>query len=241
MTAATFQSTVNVELGFGVVGELFDNSPRRVQPAKIVSGSAANNVIGRAFTVTTADPADGSSSLIAAAGGTGVFAGILCNPKAYALYGDGVSTINPSLTLPNNIVAEFLTEGNLIIQVPAACSIGNQVTYNTSTGALATLASAAFTASQATTVLTVSAITSGTLGVGSIVNTGAAQVTIVSLGTGTGGTGTYNVSESQTVGSGAMTATSVAPSGFKIIEGSTIVKYAPTGANLAVAHFGTNV
>lgn len=72
----------------------------------------------------------------------------------------------------------------------------------------AALNGAIFTATIATTVLTVSAVTSGTLAVGQTIQIGtgavAANTTIISLGTGTGGTGTYNISVSQTVGSGTL-------------------------------------
>jgi hypothetical protein len=63
-----------------------------------------------------------------------------------------------------------------------------------------------FTASQSGTVLTVSAFTSGpALQVGDLVNgTGVTTETIVSFGTGSGGTGTYNVSGSQTLSSRSM-------------------------------------
>ncbi len=60
-----------------------------------------------------------------------------------------------------------------------------------------------FTGSISTTTLTVSAVTSGQIGVGSqITGTGVANFTYVTaLGTGTGGTGTYTISVSQTVSS----------------------------------------
>lgn len=64
------------------------------------------------------------------------------------------------------------------------------------------------TASIATTTMTVTAVTSGTLAVGQTL-TGAgvtAATTITALGTGTGGTGTYTVNNSQTVASEAITA-----------------------------------
>ena len=85
-------------------------------------------------------------------------------------------------------------------------------TYDTAT-------SAVVTGSIATTVLTVSAVTSGALAVGKkITGTGiAAHTTITALGTGTGGTGTYTVSSSQTVSSTTVSAytplTTGAPSG----------------------------
>jgi hypothetical protein len=68
---------------------------------------------------------------------------------------------------------------------------------------------AVFTASIATTVMTVTAVTSGTIVVGTaITGTGVtAGTTVTALGTGTGGTGTYTVSASQTVTSTTITAT----------------------------------
>ncbi len=63
---------------------------------------------------------------------------------------------------------------------------------------------AVYTGTIATTVMTVSAVTSGTIAVGQTISgagiTGAP--TIVSFGTGTGGTGTYNISASETVAVG---------------------------------------
>lgn len=71
-------------------------------------------------------------------------------------------------------------------------------------------AAASFTGSIAGTTLTVSAVASGTLAVGqTLVDTTGALIvgtTITGLGTGTGGTGTYIVSNTQTVGSESMQA-----------------------------------
>jgi hypothetical protein len=56
-------------------------------------------------------------------------------------------------------------------------------------------------------ILTVSAMTSGTLGVGDVLSGGTANIaTIRQAGTGTGGTGTYYVDPTQTVGSSTLTA-----------------------------------
>jgi hypothetical protein len=64
--------------------------------------------------------------------------------------------------------------------------------------------SAVFTGTIATNTLTVSAVSSGALAVGQTIVDGSGNVatgtTITALGTGTGGTGTYIVSISQTVG-----------------------------------------
>lgn len=66
---------------------------------------------------------------------------------------------------------------------------------------------ATVTGSIATTVLTVTAVTSGALSVGQVISGAGITVgtRIVSFGTGTGGTGTYNVDISQTFASGTVT------------------------------------
>lgn len=65
-------------------------------------------------------------------------------------------------------------------------------------------AAAQFTATISGSIVTVSAVASGTLAVGQfITGTGVAPGTyIASLGSGTGGTGTYNLNQASTVGSG---------------------------------------
>lgn len=69
------------------------------------------------------------------------------------------------------------------------------------------------TGSISGTTLTVSAVTSGGIGVGSIISgTGVTAGTYISaVGTGRGGTGTYTVSSSQTVSSTTITATQGSP------------------------------
>lgn len=78
---------------------------------------------------------------------------------------------------------------------------------------LTAMAAAVVTGAISTTTLTVSAVTSGTLAVGQpITGTGVTAGTVITaLGTGTGGTGTYTVSASQTVSSTAITAYLASP------------------------------
>jgi hypothetical protein len=75
-------------------------------------------------------------------------------------------------------------------------------------GASTAAAVASVTGAIAGTTLTVSSVSSGTLAVGQrIGGTGVVPNTVITaLGTGTGGTGTYQVSVSQTVGSEALSA-----------------------------------
>lgn len=129
-------------IAFGIVGELFDNSPHRGQPGWLDSANAANNVIGRAFTVkagasgnhaTPTDPAP----LKVQAGGTGAFAGILANPKVYASYGDPTGgPLAPSMVIPNARIGELITMGHIIVEAGAACTVGMVAEYVNATGAL---------------------------------------------------------------------------------------------------------
>ena len=68
---------------------------------------------------------------------------------------------------------------------------------------------ASITASIAGATLTVTAVSSGSLMVGSVLSGGDVTqgTTIFALGSGTGGVGTYSVTPSQTVASGPLTAT----------------------------------
>ena len=237
----SFQSTVNIELGFGVVGELFDDSPRIAAPWAVFTDDATQNVVGRAFTVRTSAPFDGSGSGYVRAGGTGVFAGILMNPKVYASPGTSADPLAPTLTLPNYTIAEFLTMGTINIAVPAGCSIGDRVAFDNTTGVLTTISpNFSGTGSITTTTLTISAQdagNTGVLGVGSRV-TGAnvaPDTYITALGTGTGGVGTYTVNNSQTAASAAVQAATLAVAGTTIIPDSAIVRFAPSSSGIAVA------
>lgn len=102
----------------------------------------------------------------------------------------------------------------------------------------ATPAGASVTAAIAGTTMTVSAVGSGTVAVGQgVAGAGVTAGTfITALGTGTGGTGTYEVSESQTVGSEAITTkgTDVVVS-YDSTSGAFIIASGITGALSTVA------
>ena len=228
----SFQTSVRYDWGLGVPGELIYDGPSRAQAGFIQSASAAYNIIGAtAFT----QPAAGGA---VKAGGTGIFFGILANPKTAISFGNSSDgPLGTTLTLPNNVEGSFVQMGYLLVSVPAACSIGDQLYFDQTTGALGTINPIiTATASQTTTVVTVTAITAGNIGVGSVLQgpTGV-PVTVKSLGTGTGGVGTYNVDSSQSVSSGAYSGSTVAPSGITLIAGGFIDKFPQSGAGVAVA------
>ena len=219
--ASGFQTSVNVEYAFGVPGALYDDGPVRCAPYELNSASAAYNVIGgAAFTVTSGDPGDNSGSAVAAAGGTGAFAGILMNSKVYANYGTTAGPLTSNLTLPNYTIGELLTMGDIIVSLPGPANVGDLVCYDQTTGALSTYPrNVQFTGVILTTgILTVTAVTYGYLQVGSII-TGASVpggTYITGVGTGTGYAGTYqtnitNVTLGSTIAAEAMSGTTVAP------------------------------
>ena len=136
----SFQSTVVRLLGFGIVGEFFLDGLQSVQPAILDSTDAANNVFGRAFTVS-GNPEVGGA-LLAEAGGTGPFAGILINPKTHISYGtDAGGPLAPSMVLPNEAGVELCKgTAGIIVSFAGAAAIGDWVEFVQATGVLAPLA-----------------------------------------------------------------------------------------------------
>lgn len=96
-------------------------------------------------------------------------------------------------------------------------------------------AQTSITASISTTVLTVTIVSSGTLAVGQEVRGAGVTVgtQIASFGTGTGGTGTYNLTVGSTVSSEAMT-TNTPTVTYDSISGSFFVTSATTGLSSSV-------
>lgn len=226
-----FQSSVALNQGFGVVGELIFEGPLRATPG-ILKGTAANIVVGRAFTI---DPADGQYT----PGGAFNFGGILANPKALQSIGTTANgPLAPTLTVPAGTIGEFANMGIMVVALLNAAGIGDKVTYATADGQLSALPQVtSVTGEISTTVLTVTAVATGSapVAVGQVLS-GANVVPgtrIISLGTGTGGTGTYNVSVSQTAASATITADSVAATGQVIIPRAKVVRYANAAAGLA--------
>jgi hypothetical protein len=142
-----FQSTVTLDQGFGVIGEIFDNGPVRAQPFIIVSDLEADNVFGRAFTVTAEGKAEAGKD------GTQVFAGILINPKDQSSNGTtGGGALAPTLTIPNNTVAQLLSEGSIVVTLPASANIGDAVYFTDATGVIVTTAPGAAAPASSTLI-----------------------------------------------------------------------------------------
>ena len=130
----TFQSTVRDDQTTGIVGEIIFDGPTRAKPLNVNSSGATPNTIGKAFTYITGQDQEAA----AGSAGGGAFAGILANPKVYASAGTASGTLEPTLDLPDNTNAEFLTMGTMIVEltVVGTGAIGEGIFYVDATGAL---------------------------------------------------------------------------------------------------------
>lgn len=115
-------TSVKTQLISGIPGEIAFDGPTRVITALINSASEANNVFGRAFTYV-----DEAIETVGA-GGTGEFAGILINPKAYGVGANGVAV--------NWKSAEFLQMGEVYAVADVAGTIGDPVFFVNATGVI---------------------------------------------------------------------------------------------------------
>jgi hypothetical protein len=124
---------------------------------------------------------------------------VICGPFAYVMESDYtpkmIGQLNTStglVGLADNGVNCYIVDGN------------NRYAWFISNPSAAT-----FTGAITTTTLTVSVMLSGTIAVGqALFGDGLAQNTVITaLGTGTGGTGTYTISKSQTVASTSINTT----------------------------------
>ena len=118
------QTQITKNLANGVVGEFYDNSPKKVDTYILESG-AVDNVVGHAYT--------SSSEGIAIAGGAGLFVGLLVNPKQYANYSIGLGATN---VVANSTQASLSKMGRVWADVGGAGSVDDDVFFDNITGAL---------------------------------------------------------------------------------------------------------
>jgi hypothetical protein len=228
--ANSFQQSINIYTAFGVPGEISFDGPIRSKMYNLFSNGTPN-IVGYAYTISQGDNPDPAGDTPnagnATVGGTGVFAGILVNPKAYVNFGTTAQgPLGPTLALPDYTLGELMDFGECFASLPGPANPGDLVCYNTTTGALSSIpAVVSFTASVVVggsagvnDTLHVSAITAGSIQIGMLVTgAGVAGGTyIASFGTGIGGTGIYNLSSinEQTVSSEAMTGNGLPVPGF---------------------------
>lgn len=260
-----FQQVVNIYNALGIPGDVaFSDGGQRAQGFNINS-SGVPNYFGYYYTLNTGATAQPSGAApngaIAQVGGKGSIGGILTNIKQNALYGTAVvgGGLNSSLAIPDNTVGQLMTRGFPFVILPGPANPGDLVTYDPLTGVLNSIApTSTFTGAIApggsagvADVLTVSALTAGSVQVGALLSgTSVAGGTyIASLGTGLGGNGTYNLStiNEQTVASEAMTCNNLPAPAFAVssgyIVGTTLTVTTVTSGELAIGQelFATGI
>lgn len=121
-------NTARTTLISGFPGNLSHDGPTRARPGILDSTDETANVFGRAFTFkdTTAETMQ--------AGGAGVFAGILINPKNYAIDEDYAR---------NGAVVEFLQMGQVYVRLETDGNIGDLVYFDPDDGSLSVAAPSA--------------------------------------------------------------------------------------------------
>lgn len=231
------QSSVRYDLGFGVPGEIKYDGPLRANSGVLNSADAAYNIVGSTFFT---QPVAGGAVVAGGTIGNSYKAfGILAKPKSYASLGTSSGTLAPTVVLPNNINAEFVEMGFIVITLAAACNIGDLLLYNTTSGALSTtrpITTANVTIASGG-VATVNTVTTGSIGVGTVFKDSSGNIvaTVTELGTGTGGTGTYQTDNTDGASAADYTADTVPASGYAFVPGGVIDRVHNTAAGLAVA------
>lgn len=123
-----FPSSVISDLVSGIPGEIAFDAPYTGITAILDTTTEANNVFGRAFTYKN----EAVESV--QAGGTGLFAGLMVNPKAHAINTLAATTDSVS----NGRVSEFCVKGEVyvLLSVGTAVTIGDPVFFVNADGTL---------------------------------------------------------------------------------------------------------
>lgn len=130
-----FQNTVNWDMASGVPGEIAFDGPTRAEPGILNSADAANNVFGRVFSESPAAPGVWRAGYTDAA--LDARFAIMISPKEHVSYGTAAGgTLAPTLTLPNGVIATFLTMGEVWAISAVAADIGDVLIFNNTTGVL---------------------------------------------------------------------------------------------------------
>lgn len=202
-----FQSVINDDFAPGIAGEFASADPWAsvvAGPGRLVAGPAG--VSGGLFAWLD------STRTLASNFGTGVPAGFMKRDRSALITTYLAET--GMVVQPGKEITLY-TGGVFWVTTTTNATVGQKVFAVYGTGAIATgttgstLAGSSFTGSIAATTLTVTAVGSGVLAVGSVLSGSGvtAGTVITALGTGTGGVGTYTVTPSQTAASTTITGT----------------------------------
>ena len=208
-----FPTSVNQFLAPAVAGDFASTNPRNsviAGPGGLVAGTGG--VTCGAFCWQAASAATvayvslSSTALNTVLGSTsqGAPTGFVARTPMAALITTYLA--ETSFVIPAGFAVTAYNEGDFWALTPAACTIGQKVFASLVNGSIypgtagGTIAGATLTGTVATTVLTVSAQSVNPIVVGAKVVGLSPATYIASFGTGTGGTGTYNLTTSGATG-----------------------------------------
>ena len=219
----------------------------------IIFGTISNGSGGAGTILTVTSVTGGVVRIGQTVTGTGVTAGTIITSFGTGTGGTGTYNVNTSQSVTSGTLYSNANTGVLTPVMSATATVNttasagtstNQVTlaYNTDPGTFAPQDAAVVTgiisngSGSAGTVLNVSAVTSGTVRVGqTVIGTGITAGTVITaLSSGSGGTGTYTVNNSQLVASTTMNM-SVVPSAFTSKTGPASFTGSISGTTLTVS------
>jgi hypothetical protein len=213
-----FQTTVNQYPAPAVEGDFASDNPFASVDAgqgQFVAGS--NGVVVGRFAWADSDG-------IVSNAGTGVPTGFV-HRDLQALNFNLLS--QATMTIPEGYAVTLMSAGDFWARCSGPATVGQKIYASLADGTLladaagTSIGAASVTGSIAGTTLTVSAVGSGALVVGMEISGAnvAPGTVITALGTGTGGTGTYTVNNSQTAASGTITGQAYVETKWAVSEG----------------------
>ena len=204
-----FQTAVNYQPSPGVVGAFCSANPR----ANVLSGQGAFIAGPNGVNVGSFAWTDTATNSLASNSGQGLPRGFVAN-ELQAMISTWMG--EESLQIPSGRPVTLFNEGDFWMHSSTASAIGDKIFASFIDGSIrtgapgSTFTDSSFTATISGNTLTVSAMTSGEIVAGQLI-TGAgvpANCYVTGFGTGTGGVGTYTVSQSSSISTGeAMTGT----------------------------------
>lgn len=151
------QTTVNVAQAFGLVGEMYDLTPRRVDAYEVATQVTMGAVAG-----------------FSAAGKVGAmdadtytkFAGVVVRPHEAVNYGGAAGALAASITQPAGATVQVCSMGRVVVAIPTGATwVDGDTLFVTTAGAFA------------------NATATGSVEVGKIIKGGAAgEVAVIELG-----------------------------------------------------------
>lgn len=125
-----FQTTVNTKQPYGVVGEMHDSSVKRVTAYECATAVKIGNPAYRTSTGAEA----GKITDVFATGTAAEYLGIIVNPKEYVIES---GSLEATLVLPKQSVAQVASIGHIHVQVCAPVKAGQSAYYKAGSGWIA--------------------------------------------------------------------------------------------------------